>query len=99
VVATFVAAKRAAFTAGAEERRKRRDALLQKLEDVNLKLQLFSKALELFDADTTTGPVLHRHLLRTTATEAADVLLRSESEASAQDEGEPAPEESAGKAA
>lgn len=85
VLATFVAAKKAAFTAGAEERRKRRDALLQKLEEANLRLQLFAKAVELFEGDAATGPLLQRHLLRTTATEAADALLMSESEAEAED--------------
>ncbi|GAQ86755.1 E3 UFM1-protein ligase 1 homolog [Klebsormidium nitens] len=85
VLATFVAAKKAAFTAGAEERRKRRDALLQKLEEANLRLQLFAKALELFEEDAATGPLLQRHLLRTTATEATDALLMSEREAEAED--------------
>lgn len=95
-LAAFAAAKKAAFTAGAEERRKRRDAALQKLDETSLRLQLFARALELFDGDASTGPVLHRHLLRTTATEAADALLMSEAEAGADEDGVQ-PEQTAGK--
>jgi hypothetical protein len=38
-------------------------------------MQLYEKALDLFEDDQSTAVVLHRHLLRTTAATIADTLL------------------------
>lgn len=78
VVEAFLASKRAAFTAGAEDRKKRRDLLQENLDRVWGQMQLFSKGLDVFVEDTGTLAILQRHLLRTVATEIADLVLRSE---------------------
>eukprot|EP00850_Spirogloea_muscicola_P000074 SM000001S04476 [mRNA] locus=s1:439796:445141:+ [translate_table: standard] len=88
VVQALAEAKRAAFTVGAEERRKRKDAVQLKLGEVwNLvkalhrcilhgQLLLYSKALDLFEDDPSTLAILTRHLLRSTATSEADLLIQ-----------------------
>eukprot|EP00850_Spirogloea_muscicola_P011329 SM000070S21295 [mRNA] locus=s70:98473:103870:+ [translate_table: standard] len=76
VVQALAEAKRAAFTAGAEERRKRKDALQLKLGELHGQLLLYSKALDLFEDDPSTLTILTRHLLRSTATSEADLLIQ-----------------------
>ncbi|KAK4785455.1 hypothetical protein SAY86_002144 [Trapa natans] len=46
-----------------------------KVDEAFLNLQLYEKALELFDEDQSTTVVLHRHLLRTSAASIADILF------------------------
>eukprot|EP01018_Ginkgo_biloba_P020703 Gb_30282 [translate_table: standard] len=75
VIDSWKEKKHAFLAAHAEERRRSLDKLQQKLDEAYLNLQLFEKALDLFDNDPSTLVVLHRHLLRTTATEIADMIL------------------------
>ncbi|KAJ7553268.1 hypothetical protein O6H91_06G090400 [Diphasiastrum complanatum] len=70
-------AKQAKFGAKAEARRHRVDSLLTRFNEAYLNFQLFSKALDLFDEEKSTETVLHRHLLRTTASEITDLILRA----------------------
>ncbi|TQD99201.1 hypothetical protein C1H46_015211 [Malus baccata] len=42
-----------------------------------LNMQLYEKALDLFEDDQSTSVIFHRHLLRTTATTIADTLLHN----------------------
>ncbi|XP_020526681.1 E3 UFM1-protein ligase 1 homolog isoform X2 [Amborella trichopoda] len=59
----------------AESRRRLLDSLQRKLDEAYLDFQLYEKGLELFEDDHTTSVVLHKHLLRTTATPIMDMLL------------------------
>eukprot|EP00271_Cylindrocystis_brebissonii_P007115 TRINITY_DN20280_c0_g1_i1.p1 TRINITY_DN20280_c0_g1~~TRINITY_DN20280_c0_g1_i1.p1 ORF type:complete len:378 (-),score=105.92 TRINITY_DN20280_c0_g1_i1:622-1608(-) len=79
LIAAVASARKAAFSAGADERRKQREGAQKLLEEVWGLLQLYCKGLEAFEAEAPVLPILHRHLLRTTASEAADILLRFES--------------------
>lgn len=51
------------------------DNLQKKLDESCLSMQLYEKALDLFEDDQATFVVLHRHLLRTTGATIADMLL------------------------
>jgi hypothetical protein len=51
------------------------DNLQKKLDESFLNMQLYEKALELFEDDQSTSVVLHRHLLRTVAAPMVDMLL------------------------
>ncbi|KAL0713650.1 hypothetical protein Bca4012_020628 [Brassica carinata] len=63
------------FTENADRMKRLMDDLQKKLDESFLNLQLYEKALELFEDDQSTSVVLHRHLLRTTAATIADTLL------------------------
>uniref|UniRef100_A0A1J3K457 E3 UFM1-protein ligase 1-like protein n=1 Tax=Noccaea caerulescens TaxID=107243 RepID=A0A1J3K457_NOCCA len=63
------------FTENADRMRRLMDDLQKKLDESFLNMQLYEKALELFEDDQSTSVVLHRHLLRTTAATIADTLL------------------------
>ncbi|CAO2840011.1 unnamed protein product [Amaranthus hypochondriacus] len=51
------------------------DNLQKKLDELYMNMQLYEKALDLFEDDQTIFVVLHRHLLRTTGSIIADMLL------------------------
>ncbi|GMP49491.1 hypothetical protein CsSME_00016448 [Camellia sinensis var. sinensis] len=51
------------------------DNLQRKIDESFLNMQLYEKALDLFEDDQSTSVILHRHLLRTTATSMMDTLL------------------------
>ncbi|KAF9591820.1 hypothetical protein IFM89_008470 [Coptis chinensis] len=51
------------------------DNLQKKVDENFLNMQLYEKALDLFDDDPSASVVLHKHLLRTTATSIVDMLL------------------------
>ncbi|GBG79287.1 hypothetical protein CBR_g29437 [Chara braunii] len=78
LVSTWLSVKKTAFSMGAEARKRRRDAVQQRMDQLYLNLQLYCKALDVFENDTTISPVLHRHLLRFFAAEIADVLLHAQ---------------------
>jgi hypothetical protein len=63
------------FTENADRMRRLIDDLQKKLDESFLNMQLYEKALDLFEDDQSTAVVLHRHLLRTTAATIADTLL------------------------
>eukprot|EP00887_Chlorella_sp_A99_P000841 scaffold5.g841.t1 len=66
----------AIFTAGAERRRRLREAAAAALDEAAPRLAAYAHGAELFGGDEATLAVLHRHLLRTVAAEVADALLR-----------------------
>ncbi|CAL9044027.1 unnamed protein product, partial [Musa banksii] len=59
----------------AEKRRKLLDNLQRQLDEVFLDLQLYEKALDLFEDDPPLSVILHKHLLRTMATPLVDKIL------------------------
>ncbi|THU66088.1 hypothetical protein C4D60_Mb05t10500 [Musa balbisiana] len=59
----------------AEKRRKLLDNLQKQLDEVFLDLQLYEKALDLFEDDPPLSVILHKHLLRTMATPLVDKIL------------------------
>ncbi|CAH8267614.1 unnamed protein product [Arabidopsis lyrata] len=63
------------FSENADRMRRLIDDLQKKLDESFLNMQLYEKALELFEDDQSNSVVLHRHLLRTTAATIADTLL------------------------
>uniref|UniRef100_A0A7C9DWZ8 E3 UFM1-protein ligase 1 homolog n=1 Tax=Opuntia streptacantha TaxID=393608 RepID=A0A7C9DWZ8_OPUST len=68
--------RRKAMLAENSDRMKRvLDNLQKKLDESYLNMQLYEKALDLFEDDQATSVVLHRHLLRTTGASIADMLL------------------------
>ncbi|KAA8549721.1 hypothetical protein F0562_001261 [Nyssa sinensis] len=67
--------KKVAFTENAQRMKHLLDNLQRKLDESFLNMQLFEKALDLFEDDQSTSVILHRHLLRTTATAMLDTLL------------------------
>ncbi|XP_051134469.1 E3 UFM1-protein ligase 1 homolog [Andrographis paniculata] len=67
--------KKAAFTENAQKMKRVLDNLQRKLDEALLNIQLYEKALDLFDDDHQTGVLLHKHLLRTAATPIVDMLL------------------------
>ncbi|XP_075093456.1 E3 UFM1-protein ligase 1 homolog [Nicotiana tabacum] len=67
--------RKAAFTENAQKMKKLLDNLQKKLDESFLNMQLYEKALDLFEDDQTTSVLLHKHLLRTTGTSMIDTLL------------------------
>ncbi|XP_070043962.1 E3 UFM1-protein ligase 1 homolog isoform X2 [Nicotiana tomentosiformis] len=67
--------RKAAFTENAQKMKKLLDNLQKKLDESFLNMQLYEKALDLFEDDPTTSVLLHKHLLRTTGTSMIDTLL------------------------
>eukprot|EP00898_Chlorokybus_atmophyticus_P006603 jgi/Chlat1/6944/Chrsp52S09108 len=72
---------KAVLSTGDEARRKQQEALLRRLDEVYTELQLGAHGADVFEDDEATSAVIQRHLLRTLATEATDLLLRSQSAA------------------
>ncbi|KAG2451252.1 hypothetical protein HYH02_003859 [Chlamydomonas schloesseri] len=66
----------AAFTAGAEERRRAKEALAKSLEEAYGRLLLYGAGAEGFVDDEATHTTLQRHALRTTGAECVDLLHR-----------------------
>ena len=79
--AAFESALKAAFTRGAEKRRKRLAELTPLLSASYKRFLLYSKGLPLFenedDEDGALLSTMSRHLLRSNGLEAADLLVRS----------------------
>ncbi|XP_058099005.1 E3 UFM1-protein ligase 1 homolog [Magnolia sinica] len=67
--------RNALFMENSERRRHLLDNLQKKLDESFLDLQLYEKALDLFEDDPSTSVNLQKHLLRTTATSIMDMLL------------------------
>ncbi|KAI3913799.1 hypothetical protein MKW92_024195 [Papaver armeniacum] len=67
--------RKTVFTENAEKMKHLLDDLQKKLDEEFLNLQLYEKALDLFEDDPSVSVVLHKHLLRTTATSIVDRLL------------------------
>ncbi|PNW71999.1 hypothetical protein CHLRE_16g686650v5 [Chlamydomonas reinhardtii] len=76
-VVAYEEALQAAFTAGAEERRRAKEALSRSLEEAYGRLLLYGAGAEGFAAeDEATHATLMRHALRTTGAECVDLLHR-----------------------
>ncbi|KAK6776870.1 hypothetical protein RDI58_027871 [Solanum bulbocastanum] len=67
--------KKAAFTENTQKIKKLLDNLQKKLDESFLNMQLYEKALDLFEDDPSTSVLLHKHLLRTAGTSIVDTLL------------------------
>ncbi|XP_027087980.1 E3 UFM1-protein ligase 1 homolog isoform X1 [Coffea arabica] len=67
--------RKAAFTQNAQRMKRVLDNLQHKIDESFLNIQLYEKALDLFEDDPSTSVLLHKHLLRTTATSMVDTLL------------------------
>uniref|UniRef100_A0A3Q7J1S5 E3 UFM1-protein ligase 1 homolog n=1 Tax=Solanum lycopersicum TaxID=4081 RepID=A0A3Q7J1S5_SOLLC len=67
--------KKAAFTENTQKIKKLLDNLQKKLDESFLNMQLYEKALDLFEDEPSTSVLLHKHLLRTTGTSIVDTLL------------------------
>ncbi|WJZ88804.1 hypothetical protein VitviT2T_008073 [Vitis vinifera] len=67
--------RRALFTENAERMKRVLDNLQKKLDESFLNMQLYVKALDLFEDDQSTSVILHKHLLRTTAASIVDMVL------------------------
>ncbi|XP_045832965.1 E3 UFM1-protein ligase 1 homolog [Trifolium pratense] len=75
IISTWIEKKKALFKDNAERMKQLLDNLQKKLDESFLNMQLYEKALELFEDDQSTSVVLHRHLLRTIAAPMVDMLL------------------------
>ncbi|MBA0807311.1 hypothetical protein Gohar_023123 [Gossypium harknessii] len=69
--------RKALFTENVEKMKVLLDNLQRKLDESFLNMQLYEKALDLFEDDQSTSVTLHRHLLRTVATSIADILFHN----------------------
>ncbi|XP_050371357.1 E3 UFM1-protein ligase 1 homolog isoform X2 [Argentina anserina] len=69
--------RKALFTENTERMKHLLDNLQKKLDESFLNMQLYEKALDLFEDDQSTSVILHRHLLRTTASSIVDMLLHN----------------------
>ncbi|KAG8387771.1 hypothetical protein BUALT_Bualt02G0055900 [Buddleja alternifolia] len=67
--------RKATFTENAQKMKQVLDNLQRKLDEVFLNIQLYEKAIDLFEDDQSTAVLLHKHLLRTAATSIVDTLL------------------------
>ncbi|KAK9817206.1 hypothetical protein WJX72_011062 [[Myrmecia] bisecta] len=75
-VAEYEKALAAVFVAGAEARRRQREALSRSLDDAYQRWQLYGHGAELLGQDEATSATLARHLIRSVGQEAVDCLLR-----------------------
>ncbi|CAL5211350.1 unnamed protein product [Lathyrus oleraceus] len=75
IINTWTEKRKALFKDNAERMKQLLDNLQKKLDESFLNMQLYEKALELFEDDQSTSVVLHRHLLRTVAAPMVDMLL------------------------
>ncbi|KAL1558629.1 E3 UFM1-protein ligase 1 [Salvia divinorum] len=67
--------RKAAFTDNAQQMKQLHDHLQRMLDEAFLNIQLYEKALDLFEDDPPNAVFLHKHLLRTAATPIVDTLL------------------------
>ncbi|XP_073149734.1 E3 UFM1-protein ligase 1 homolog isoform X2 [Henckelia pumila] len=67
--------RKAAFTENSQKMKRVIDNLQRKLDEDFLNIQLYEKALDLFEDDQSISVLLHKHLLRTAATPMVDALL------------------------
>ncbi|CAM8879155.1 unnamed protein product [Rhodiola kirilowii] len=67
--------RKALFTENSDKIRRVIDNLQKKLDEPFLNIQLYEKALDLFEEDPPTSVILHKHLLRTIAASIVEVLL------------------------
>ncbi|CAJ1979395.1 unnamed protein product [Sphenostylis stenocarpa] len=77
IINSWMEKKKALHTNNAERMKQLLDNLQKKLDESFLNMQLYEKALELFEDDQSTSVVLHRHLLRTVAAPMVDLLLHN----------------------
>ncbi|XP_057449095.1 E3 UFM1-protein ligase 1 homolog isoform X2 [Lotus japonicus] len=77
IISSWMEKKKALLADNAERMRHLLDNLQKKLDESFLNMQLYEKALELFEDDQSTSVVLHRHLLRTVAAPMVDMLLHN----------------------
>ncbi|KAL2328687.1 hypothetical protein Fmac_022114 [Flemingia macrophylla] len=77
IISSWMEKKKALLTNNAERMKRLLDNLQKKLDESFLNMQLYEKALELFEDDQSTFVVLHRHLLRSVAAPMVDILLRN----------------------
>ena len=75
-LAAFSEAQRAALSQGAEERRRRLDALTRRADEAYAHLLLLAKGAELFASDDAVAPLLAKQLLRSPGADVADALLQ-----------------------
>ncbi|EFJ45906.1 hypothetical protein VOLCADRAFT_105788 [Volvox carteri f. nagariensis] len=75
-VAAYEEALQAAFTAGAEERRRAKESLARQFEESCTRLLLYGAGVETYADDEATYTALQRHALRTTGAECVDLLYR-----------------------
>lgn len=101
VLAEYDSALAAIFTAGAERRRRLREAAAAALDEAHTRLCVLARGAELFEGDEATAGVLARHLLRTAAADCVDAVLRylAADEAAAGEGGEEEGGEGLGEAA
>lgn len=69
--------RKALFTENAERMKCLLDDLQKKLDESFLNMQLYEKALDLFEDDQTTSVIFHRHLLRVIGAPIMDMLFRN----------------------
>ncbi|OAY51745.1 E3 UFM1-protein ligase 1 homolog isoform X2 [Manihot esculenta] len=69
--------RKALFTENTEKMKRLLDNLQKRLDEAFLNMQLYEKALDLFEDDQSTSVILHRHLLRTIAASIADMLFHN----------------------
>ncbi|KAE8666675.1 E3 UFM1-protein ligase 1-like protein [Hibiscus syriacus] len=69
--------RKALFTENVEKMKHLLDNVQRKLDESFLNMQLYEKALDLFEDDQSTSVTLHRHLLRTVGTSIADMLFHT----------------------
>ncbi|KAK2999952.1 hypothetical protein RJ639_023147 [Escallonia herrerae] len=67
--------RKVALTGNAQKMKQLLDTLQRKLDESSSNMQLYEKALDLFEDDQSASVLLHRHLLRTAATSMVDMLL------------------------
>ncbi|XP_031488290.1 E3 UFM1-protein ligase 1 homolog [Nymphaea colorata] len=67
--------RNAVLMATADRRRRMIENMQRKLDESSLEMQLFGKALDLFEDDPSISLVLHRHLLRTMGASIVDWFL------------------------
>ncbi|XP_030967664.1 E3 UFM1-protein ligase 1 homolog isoform X1 [Quercus lobata] len=77
LINSLKARRKAVFTENADRIKRLLDNLQRKLDESFLSMQLYERALDLFEDDQSTTVILHRHLLRTAAASILDTLLHN----------------------
>ncbi|KAK9127175.1 hypothetical protein Syun_015972 [Stephania yunnanensis] len=67
--------RKALLVENADKMKRLLNNLQKKLDEAFLNMQLYEKALDLFEDDPSTSLTLHRHLLRTTGSYIVDMIL------------------------
>ncbi|GFQ06362.1 e3 ufm1-protein ligase 1 homolog [Phtheirospermum japonicum] len=75
LLSSWMERRKAAFTENVQKMKRVLDDLQRKLDEAFLNIQLYEKALDLFEDDQSTAVLLHKHLLRTAAAPIVDILL------------------------